>query len=162
MRALPIFLLIVGIGAPAHAYCSPDIDYSLRGEFERADIVAIVKATGLTWINENRQPTTLKPPLGLGDMPGGLDPYLGAYYQVTLEESFKGRPPRSFRIFSENTTARTPLVMGKPLLLFISREKAADEYHVAGDLTVDACGNSVRADEKPETVAAVRKLARHR
>jgi hypothetical protein len=150
------------LSSPVLAYCPPEVDYSVRGEFRRADIVAIVRAKKVTWLDESRRPTELKSPLTFGNLPGGLDPYIGAYYEVTLEQAFKGRPSRRFRIFSENTTARTPLVMDKPLLLFITRETVGDEYHVAGDFTVDNCGNSARADTKPELVRTVRQLANHR
>ena len=158
------FALILALfsAIPAQASCE-DIDYSIAGEFRRSDLVVLVSATGVTWLDDNRRPVKLKPPLSFGTMPGGLDPYLGAYYDVVLEKAYKGRPPRRFRIFSENTTARTPLAMHKPLLLFVKRVRAADAYLQVGDLTVDYCGNSVRADRMPQRVRAVERLAaRHR
>ena len=156
------FLLLVGSGQTAWAYCSEGLDYSVAGEFRRSDIVAVVKAEAVTWLDENRKPTMLKPPLALGDIPGGLDPYIGAYYSVGLVRAYKGNPPPKFLIFSENTTSRTPLVMGKPLLLFLTRTTTGDEYVRVGDLTVDSCGNSARADKVPQTVRLVRQLSAHR
>lgn len=154
-------LLLMGGSQGAWAYCSPDLDYSIRGEFQRSDIVALVRAESVTWLDENRRPTELKEPLALGNMPGGLDPYVGAYYSVTMERAFKGNPPPLFLIFSENTTARTPLVMGKSLLVFLTRASVGDEYLRVGDLTVDSCGNSGLAAEIPRTVRVVGQLSAH-
>lgn len=155
-------LLLLGGSQSGWARCSEGLDYSVAGEFRRSDIVAVVRAEGVTWLDENRKPTKLKSPLALGNIPGGFDPYIGAYYSVILERAYKGNPPPKFLIFSENTSARTPLVMGKPLLLFLTRAKAGDEYVRVGDLTVDSCGNSVRADRAPKTVRLVGRLSTRR
>ena len=162
LRYLVASLLLSVFSAAASAYCPPDLDYSVRGEFRRSDIVAIVRADKVTWLDENRRPTSLKRPLSLGAFPGGLDPYIGAYYSVRLERAFKGNPPSRFRIFSENTTARTPLIVGKPLLLFIARSRLADHYIRVGDLTVDNCGNSARADKVPTRVRELNRLSHRR
>lgn len=154
------FLVLLVTSQAALAYCPPELDYSVRGEFKRSDIVALVRAQSVTWLDENRKPTRLKPPLAIGSIPGGLDPYIGAYYEVSLVKAFKGDPPARFRIFSENTTARTPLRMGKTLLLFISRTTKADEYQRVGDLTVDYCGNSALAAKVPKRVSLVDELSR--
>jgi hypothetical protein len=155
-------LLLVGGSQRALAYCSEDLDYSLRGEFHRSDIVALVRVQAVTWLDENRSPTKLKQPLGLGNIPGGLDPYVGAYYSVKLVKAFKGNPHKRFRIFSENTTARTPLRIGPSLLVFLTRAKVADEYQRVGDLTVDSCGNSALAAKVPQRVRLVGRLGAHR
>lgn len=162
IRTLVAFLLLAGGSHPAWAYCSPDVDRSVAGEFRRSDIVALVRAESETWLDENRQPTKLKQPLAFGSLPGGFDPYIGAYYSVRLVKAFKGNPPARFRIFSENTTARTPLRMGPTLLLFISRTKIADEYRSVGDLVVDNCGNSALAAKASEKLRRVSRLAAHR
>lgn len=151
--------LLLGHGQNVWAYCSPDLDYSVRGEFRRADIVAIVRAESVIWLDEQRRPTKLRKPLAFGNTPGGFDPYIGAYYAVRLIEAFKGNPPTRFRIFSENTTARTPLRMGKNLLLFISRSRSTDAYQRIGDLTVDNCGNSALASKAAREVRLVSRLA---
>ncbi|MBX3563293.1 MAG: hypothetical protein KF730_01835 [Sphingomonas sp.] len=160
LRYLPILAASLA-AVPVSASCD-DADYSVAGEFRRSDLVVLVRATGVTWLDDNRRPVKLRQPLSFGNMPGGLDPYLGAYYDVTLEKAYKGRPPRRFRIFSENTTARTPLLMGKPLLLFVTRTRTADAYVQVGDLTVDNCGNSARADRMPQRLREVARLAAQR
>jgi hypothetical protein len=153
------FLLLVGGSQTALAYCSEGLDYSVPAEFRRSDVVAVVRAEAVNWLDENRKPTKLKPPLALGDIPGGLDPYVGAYYSVRLERAYKGNPPSTFQIFSENTTARTPLVMGKSLLVFLTRAKQNDEFQRVGDLTVDSCGNSALAAKAPKTIRLVGQLS---
>jgi len=135
------------------------LDYSIRGEYRRSDIVALVRAERVIWLDKNRKPTKLKKPLTFGSIPGGLDPYIGAYYSVRLVRAIKGKVPARFRIFSENTTARTPLRLGQTLLLFISRTRVADEYRRVGDLTVDNCGNSALASRAPRVVRLVSRLA---
>lgn len=150
-----IALMIFG-GQPALAYCPPNLDYTLKGEFVRVDFVVLVRVEKVTWLDDQRRPTKLKMPLALGNQPGGLDPYIGAYYSVRLIEAFKGNPPRTFRVFSENTSARTPLRMDKNLLLFLTRSRAANEYERVGDLTADSCGNSSLATTRK--VAALRGL----
>ena len=154
--ALALFMLG---NQSAWAYCPANLDYSVKGEFGRSDIVAIVRAEKVTWLDEKRQPAKLKKPLMLGNQPGGFDPYIGAYYAVRLVKAFKGRPARSFTIFSENTTARTPLKIGPALLLFITRTKVGDEYRRADDLTVDSCGNSSLANSAPRKIKLLSRLA---
>ena len=144
------------------ASCDAEMSYSVSAEFRRSDIVAIVRATGVAWLDEHRRPTKLNPPLALGSIPGGLDPYLGAYYTVTVEHAFKGNPAHRFRIFSENTTARTPLLMGQSLLVFLRRAKLADEYQRPGDLTIDRCGNSALAAKVPARLMLVKRLGGQR
>jgi hypothetical protein len=161
VRTLIGALALLVLGAePAWAYCPPNLDYSITGEFRRADIVAIVRTERVTWLDENRRPTKLRKPLTFGNQPGGFDPYIGAYYSVRLVKAFKGHPPLTFRVFSENTTARTPLRMRPNLLLFLTRTRAADEYERVGDLTVDSCGNSSLATARK--VALLQRLATHR
>lgn len=68
---LGAFTLLALSAKPVLAYCPPNLDYSLRGEFRRADIVAIVKVKSVTWLDEHRRPVRLRRPLALGDQPGG-------------------------------------------------------------------------------------------
>lgn len=155
------FLFLVGGSHSASAYCPSEVDYSIGGEFRRTDIVAVVRAESVTWLDEQRRPTKLRKHLAFGSTPGGFDPYIGAYYSVRLVKAFKGNPPHRFRIFSENTTARTPLRMNENLLLFVSRSNVADEYRRVGDLTVDNCGNSALASKAARKIRLVSRLATH-
>ena len=138
------------------------MDYTVKGEFNRSDIVAIVKVESVIWLDEKRLPAKLAGPLTLGNIPGAFDPYIGAYYTVSLVRAYKGLPPRRFRIFSENTEARTPLRIGPNLLLFITRVPKSDEYARAGDLTVDYCGNSILASRAHKTLQQIGRLSHRR
>ena len=146
MRSLTILLCMataVSLTAPAtRAYCPPEIDYSVRGEYERADYVGVVRVGGVVWLDEQRRPTKLHGHLMLGTIPGGFDPYIGADYHVTPEHTFKGAPAQTLTIFSENTEARTPLRVGERYLVFLERQTVGDEYIRHGDLMIDYCGNS--------------------
>lgn len=152
------FCAALGTSSVAGAYCDPAVDSSVRGEFGRSKYVALVRVTAVTWLDERRRPTELRQPLTFGSIPGGLDPYLGAYYYVTLKEAVKGRPPRKFTIFSENTTARTPLALNTDYLVFLYRQNQADEYNRVGDLMIDNCGNSGRVSVRRKTFAMVKRL----
>lgn len=163
LKTLLACVLLSAIGAqPALAYCSPELDYTVKGEFRRSDIVATARVESVSWLNEKRQPTKLAGPLALGNMPGGFDPYIGAYYTVRLIKTYKGNPPHRFRIFSENTEARTPLRIGPSLLLFITRVTKSDEYARAGDLTVDYCGNSLSASRANKALRLIGRLSQRR
>jgi hypothetical protein len=127
----------------AYAYCPPETDYSVRGEYERAEFVGIVRVDSVVWLDEQRRPTTLHGHLMLGTIPGGFDPYIGADYHVMPEHTFKGAPAKTLTIFSENTEARTPLRIGERYLVFLERVTVGDEYRRIGDLMIDDCGNSI-------------------
>ena len=78
----------------------------------------------------------------LGSIPGGFDPYSGANYRVMPERTFKGTSSKKLVIFSVNTEARTPLTVGAQYLVFLDRQRVADEYRRVGDLMIDYCGAS--------------------
>lgn len=146
----------------AWGWCDPQTDYSVREEFRRSDIVALVKAEKVTWLDERRRPTKLPGKPTLGSIAGGFDPYIGAYYRVRVVKLFKGPKVRSMEIFSENTEARTPLLIGPTLLLYITRTRRGDEYRRAGDLTVDYCGNSARASKAGRQIRLLNRLGSRR
>jgi hypothetical protein len=159
-RLAALALVLIGLASPAGAWCDPNIDRSVRGEFHQSDYVVSVSVSKVTWLDEKRRPTRLEGHLAFGDMPGGLDPYIGAYYSVTRIENFKGNLPQRFRIFSENTTGRTPLQVGKRYLLFLTRQDKSDEYVRAGDLMGDSCGNGRQLSYAGPMLPVLRRLAR--
>ncbi len=162
--SLPLRLLLsVSLsifGWEARAYCDPAVDYSIKGEFARSIYVGVVRAESVTWLDDDRKPVPLSGPLGLGSIPGGLDPYAGAKYGVRSLEVFKGRLPRRFTIFSENSTARTPLKLGRTYLVFLLRQTETDWLARAGDLVIDNCGNYDAADTAGRKIGELRLLAR--
>lgn len=65
------------------------------------------------------------------DDPAG---YVFTIYVVQVNEVLKGPAPKSLWLYSENTTARYPMDLGVPNLLFITKTPM--------DAFVDNCGNS--------------------
>jgi len=157
-RFTTLFLIAMAASLTARvaiAYCPPEIDYSVQGEFERADYVGVVRVGGVVWLDEQRRPTKLHGRLMLGKIPGGFDPYDGADYHVTPERTFKGAPAKSLTIFSENTEARTPLEGGARYLVFLSRQTVGDEYRRVSDLMIDYCGNSVPLSDAGRAISII-------
>jgi hypothetical protein len=134
----------------------------MKQEFARSAFVGLIRVKAVTWLDENRRPTRLRPPLMLGTMPGGFDPYSGALYTVDRITTYKGRQPSRFDIFSENTEARTPLRVGQSYLGFLYRATTADEWDRVGDLMIDYCGYSAPASKVADRIAKVKRLARSR
>ena len=133
----------------AEAYCigwdkdwpgyKPDY-YSVAEESQRAEFIVEVRSRKETWLGEEGKPAPLKPPFQNGaKRPWGFDPYVGAYYDVEVLRTYKGNPPRRLRLFSENSTARFHLWVGKTYLLFLTEASWPGDNNL---YTVDTCGNS--------------------
>ena len=140
------------------ANCAPEIDRSIAGEFRSSAYVALVRVDRVAWLDESRKPVQLRMPLALGTVPGGFDPYSGAYYDARPLRMFKGRPVRSLRIWSENMEARTPLAIGKDYLVFLYRNRIRDGDDLPGDLMIDYCGNSAPAAASKPTIRVIERL----
>ena len=160
------FLMIWFLPSIADAYCLghdrtlPNYDpayYSVTKEFARAKYVVRAKIIKETWIGDDGKPAALKPPfLNGGSKPLGFDPYLGAYYDVDVIETFKGNPPKQLRLFSENTTARFYLDVGREYLLFVFDDIFDPPIRRA--LTSDNCGNSTSIAEAQTALQTLRQL----
>jgi len=158
------FVCLVSQRAPA--FCPTEGDpgwepdmYSVAREFKRAKYVVLVRSLKETWLDENGKPTWPTPPYRAGGrMPLGMDPYLGAIYELEVTEVFKGAPARRLKVFSSNTTARTPLPVGGEYLLFMGEHDGPDEAGLT--LYIDNCGNSSDLPTARATLQAVRVLAR--
>lgn len=74
----------------------------------------------------------------------------GTTYEVRVDELFKGRSPRSIRLFSENSDAEFPMTVGTKYLLFVYRDH--------GRLLVDSCGNSEHFSSTSKALRTVQKL----
>jgi hypothetical protein len=144
----------------ALAYCDPAIDRTPPGEFKRSAFAGIVQVVRTTWLDDARRPAALKPPLMLGIIPGGFDPYSGAQYRARVLRQYKGQPHRFVTIFSENTEARTPLTDGSKYVVFLYRVETGDEDERKGDLMIDTCGNSVVLSKAGALLPALDRLAR--
>ena len=132
-----------------HAYCigndkswpgySPDY-YSVAREYRRSDFVVQAHVLNEIWIGEDGKPKPLRPPFQNGARrPWGFDPYLGAFYTVRIDKVFRGKPPATLRLFSENSTARFLLTPGSDIVAFVSPEKF--DAPIGRQWTLDTCGN---------------------
>jgi hypothetical protein len=74
----------------------------------------------------------------------------GQTYTVRVDEALRGRIGKTVRIFSENSSGRFPMDVGRKYLLFV--------YRARDRLIVDNCGNSGIYRESSSTMRAVRKL----
>ena len=66
--------------------------------------------------------------------PARDDEYQGWLYDLTVRQSFRGPHTKTIRVFTENSSGRLPLDLGKQYLIF------AYEYN--GRLEITNCGNS--------------------
>ena len=84
------------------------------------------------------------------DVPESGGYYEGKEYTVQVKEIFKGKPNKKINIFSENTSGRFPMEIGKTYVIFLHQE--------LGRYQIDNCGNSGLLSEKQATVKSVRQL----
>ena len=127
--------------------------YSVPREFGRARFVVEGVVTNETWLGYDGKPKRLSPPFNSREnRPLGLAArYIGAWYDIRVTRTFKGKPPLHLRLFSETSTARFWLNKGKRYLLFVTEDAFAAPIGRA--LTADTCGNSAKAND-----ALLRKL----
>ncbi|HEY2387951.1 MAG TPA: hypothetical protein VGK30_13385 [Candidatus Binatia bacterium] len=71
-------------------------------------------------------------------------------YTVRVDEALRGTPHGRIRLFTENSSDRFPMAVGKKYVLFV--------YQQQGRLMVDNCGNSGLLSERTETLAGIRRL----
>ncbi len=76
----------------------------------------------------------------------GVWPHLtgGAWYDIGVTKTFKGKPSLRLRLFSENSTARFWLNKGERYLFFVTEEPF--DAPIGRALTADTCGNSARVN----------------
>ena len=82
--------------------------------------------------------------------PASRDLYEGTTYAVRTISSFRGHLPRTFSVFSENSSGRFPMVVGSSYLLFI--------YPMGNRLAVGNCGHSGLASEQARAISALKRL----
>ena len=150
-RAILAAVIAVAGAMPsaALAYCVgwdktlPSYDphyYSVSHEFHRSKWVVEARVLKETWIGEDGKDKALEPPFQNGSLrPWGFASYAGAFYDLRVERAFKGSPPLTFRVFSENSTARFWLKRNEKILAFVSSENF--EAPIGKQLTLDTCGN---------------------
>lgn len=170
LRAI-LAAVIAAVGSmpsAALAYCvgwdktRPSYDphyYSVNHEFRRSKWVVEAKVLKETWIGEDGKEKALQPPFQNGSLrPWGFDPYAGAFYDLRVERAFKGNPPLTFRVFSENATDRYWLNKNQKILAFVSTE--VFEAPIGKQLTLDTCGNFRSFPKAKVIMVAVLKAAK--
>lgn len=66
--------------------------------------------------------------------PARGDEYEGWFYDLTVQQLFRGPHTKTIQVFTENSSGRFPLNLGKRYLIFA--------YEYDGRLEIDNCGNS--------------------
>lgn len=112
----------------ASAFC--EVYPAVAEELNESDIVIVASVTKEELVPDN-EPTF----------------FVGTLYYLKVEKTFKGPKIARLRLFSENTTSRFPMDVGRSYLVFARREtelfKDSDTYWI------NSCGNS-----KPATDAS--------
>ena len=78
--------------------------------------------------------------------------YDGWVYQLRVHRVFRGTLGDTVDVFTENSSGRFPLEMGRKYLLFASRGD--------GRLVIDNCGNSALLSEATETTRDIERLGK--
>lgn len=153
MRNLkPPFALAALLAAPYQAlsYC-PGADpysntfaadyYSEASELARSSYAVEGTVVGASWVDEHGLLHTSSPPLGDDGRTIGISaPYLGVWYELKTDISRKGDAVGIVRVFSENSTGRFPMDVGRRYFLYLSEEDFGPPVGKA--LVADNCGNS--------------------
>ena len=82
---------------------------------------------------------------------------MGAYYDIEVLRAYKGHPARRLKLFSENSTARFWLKVGRKYVFFITQGDF--DQPVGQQLTIDTCGNSALLQNGQATLRTVEKLS---
>jgi len=84
------------------------------------------------------------------DVPESGGYYEGDEYAVQVKEVFKGKPNKKIAIFSENSSGRFPMEVGKTYIIFL--------YSELGRHHIDNCGNSGLQSENHDTIQTLRQM----
>jgi len=76
--------------------------------------------------------------------------YEGDEYTVQIKEVFKGNPSKEISVFSENSSGRFPMEVGKTYIIFLHQE--------LGRYQIDNCGNSGLKSDNEDTLETLRQL----
>jgi hypothetical protein len=83
-------------------------------------------------------------------IPRGATELDGWLYKLTVQELFRGPRTRTIVVFTEDSSGRFTLEVGKKYLLF------ADEFE--GRLTIASCGNSAELSEAQDAIRELHRL----
>src|SRR5271169_5584752 len=84
MRAFRFFLVLVLFASQANAYCKMPQPRLVCAEYFHSKAVVIAKLAGITPFKDSN------------------DDVVGTYYSMTVEQTFRGKVPRLFRVYASN------------------------------------------------------------
>jgi hypothetical protein len=134
LRKLAATIIATIYVTPVSAVCLLQ-DYSVSSEFSRSDLVAL----GI--VLSEASVTDAQGPDGIG----------GTTYRIGIEHIFRGQTTETVLLFSENSSGRFRMQVGRKYILFVSAEK--------GTYSVDNCGNSIDVEHGGVVIDSVRKLS---
>jgi hypothetical protein len=67
--------------------------------------------------------------------PADPEGWTGTFYTVRVDKVYRGNAPKTLVVYSENTTARFPMELHRPYILFLTKDTESNWM-------VDNCGNS--------------------
>jgi hypothetical protein len=138
MRTNLLFFLLLGAYTrAAFAFC-PSYP-TLVEEFNESDAIIVGIVTG-----EEHVPDT------------EATFYAGTLYFLKVERLIKGTQKLELRLFSENTTARFPMEIGKSYLVFARRD--TDLFKNTNTYWVNSCGNSKPAGHATKELRKLRTM----
>jgi hypothetical protein len=82
--------------------------------------------------------------------PRGAEELDGWLYTLNVQELFRGPRTRTIKVFTENSSGRFPLDVGRTYLLFA--------HKLDGRLTIGNCGNSALLSKAAEAIRKLRGL----
>jgi len=82
----------------------------------------------------------------------------GTFYTLEVSDVLKGKLPHRVRLYSENSSGRFPMVVGKRYLIFT--DYSIFEGIRGWQLAVNSCGNSGPFPKANDTLTIVRKLSK--
>lgn len=130
-------LLLAGIALPCtvHALCLGDRHPAVKDEYASSRFVVTVMSV--------RRRDVASP-----EDPEGIE---ATQYAVAVRRIFKGKPPTTLTVLSENTSSRFFMQPGREYLLFGNGEADA--------VFVDACGHSGLVRERRDVIRELDRLA---
>ena len=81
----------------------------------------------------------------------------GTFYTVDVRQRLKGASPATLQLYSENSSGRFPMQVGRDYVLFVSQQQFEHQGH---RWFVDNCGNSAPLPEAKKVLATVKRLTK--
>lgn len=136
MRFFLAFALAVGVCCSSHALCLAGHP-SVAAEAHAAGLIAVGTAVAEYPVVDPQDP----------------DGFIATVFVVRVTRTLKGAPAAVLHLWNENTSARYPMTLRKPHLLFL-RDDAEGFWHV------ESCGHSEPFNAGTSTYRTLQKVLR--